>query len=121
NTFSLPQKSGFRRSFAYAGESVDRGFSVLVFPEGTRTKHGRLHPFMRGTGLLASQLAVPVVPVRIGGLYELKRSGRRGFAFPNTVSVTFGEPVSYARDEDPARITADLERRVRELGGQETE
>jgi long-chain acyl-CoA synthetase len=112
NTFSLPKASGFRRSFAYAGESVDRGYSLLVFPEGTRTEDGRLNPFMRGTGLLASQLRIPVVPVRIDGLFELKQQGRRFFSSPGSVSVTFGEAVTYAPGEEPARITADLERRV---------
>jgi long-chain acyl-CoA synthetase len=116
NTFSLPQKSGFRRSFAFAGETVDRGFSVLVFPEGTRTERGGLHPFMGGVGLLASQLGVPIVPVRIDGLFELKRAGRRFLAPPNSVTVSFGAPVRYDRDEEPARITADLEARVRDLG-----
>ena len=115
NTFPLPQKSGFRRSFAYAGEFVDQGYSVLVFPEGTRTEHGRLHPFMRGTGLLAAQLGIPVVPVRIDGLYELKRSGRRGFAWPGSVSVSFGEPVRFHPDEDPERITRALQARVAAL------
>ena len=38
NVFPLPQRSGFRKSFAFAGELVDRGYSVLVFPEGARTK-----------------------------------------------------------------------------------
>ncbi|HEV2707317.1 MAG TPA: AMP-binding protein [Pyrinomonadaceae bacterium] len=112
NTFPLPQKSGFRRSFAYAGESVDRGYSVLVFPEGTRTEHGRLNPFMAGTGLLAAQLGVPVVPVRIDGLYELKRAGRRGYARPGTVSVSFGAPTSYTPDTEATEISADLQRRV---------
>ncbi|HEX8473954.1 MAG TPA: AMP-binding protein [Pyrinomonadaceae bacterium] len=115
NTFPLPQKSGFRRSFSYAGESVDRGYSVLVFPEGTRTEHGGLNPFMRGTGLLASKLNVPVVPVRIDGLSELKLRGRRGFALPWTVTVKFGEPVSFAADDDPALITSEMERRVAAL------
>jgi long-chain acyl-CoA synthetase len=115
NTFSLPQKSGFRRSFAYAGASVDRGYSVLVFPEGRRTDDGRLKPFMGGTGLLASKLGIPVVPVRIEGLYELKRSGRRGFAGPGRVTVKFGEPVTYGPGAEPADITADLERRVARL------
>jgi long-chain acyl-CoA synthetase len=115
NTFSLPQKSGFRRSFAYAGASVDRGYSVLVFPEGTRTDDGSLKPFRGGTGLLASKLGVPVVPVRIDGLYELKRSGRRGFAGPGRVTVKFGEPVTYEPGTEPADITADLERRVKQL------
>jgi long-chain acyl-CoA synthetase len=115
NTFSLPKASGFRRAFAFAGESVDRGYSVLVFPEGARAEQLGMNPFMGGVGVLASKLALPVVPVRIDGLLELKLSGRRGFSLPNRVTIRFGEPVTYTRDEEPARITADLERRVREL------
>jgi long-chain acyl-CoA synthetase len=116
NTFSLPQKSGFRRSFAYAGETVDRGYNVLVFPEGTRTDDGRLKPFKGGTGLLALNLNIPVVPVRIDGLFELKRAGRRVLAPPRSVTVSFGDPVLYPREEDPARVAADLEARVASLG-----
>src|SRR5271165_3267722 len=41
NVFPLPQQSGVRESFAYAGESVDRGYSVMVFPEGVRTPDGK--------------------------------------------------------------------------------
>jgi len=115
NTFSLPKASGFRRSFAYAGESVDRGYSLLVFPEGIRADREGLNPFRGGIGVLASQLSIPVVPIRIDGLLELKLSGRRGYAAPHRVAVRIGEPVTYSRDEDPARITADLERRVRGL------
>jgi long-chain acyl-CoA synthetase len=116
NTFSLPKASGFRRSFAYAGESVDRGYSLLVFPEGTRAEAPGMNPFMGGIGVLASQLGLSVVPVRIDGLLELKLSGRRGFTAPHNVTVRFGEPVTYPRGEDPARITSDLERRVKEIG-----
>ena len=115
NTFSLPKASGFRRSFAFAGETVDRGYNVLVFPEGIRADAPGMNPFRGGIGVLASQLAIPVVPVRIDGLLELKLSGRRGFAAPHRVTVRLGEPVTYPRDEDPAKITADLERRVKEL------
>ena len=115
NTFSLPKSSGFRRSFAFAGETVDRGYSLLVFPEGARAEHLRMNPFKSGVGILAAELGVPVVPVRIEGLAELKVSGRRGFAFPGSVTVNFGEPVTYSRGEDAAAITADLERRVKEI------
>jgi long-chain acyl-CoA synthetase len=115
NTFSLPKASGFRRSFAYAGESVDRGYNLLVFPEGIRADAPGMNPFRPGIGVLASQLGVPVVPVRIDGLIDLKLSGRRGFTSPHRVTIRLGEPVTYASDEDPAKITADLERRVRAL------
>lgn len=115
NTFSLPKASGFRRSFAYAGESVDRGYNLLVFPEGVRAERLGLNPFRPGIGVLASQLRIPVVPVRIDGLIELKLSGRRGFTSPHRVTIRLGDPVTYAHDADPAQITADLERRVKAL------
>jgi hypothetical protein len=55
------------------------------------------------------------VPVRIDGLYELKRSGRRGFTMPHNVTILFGDPVTYPPDADAAFIAQDLERRVREI------
>jgi long-chain acyl-CoA synthetase len=114
NVFPLPQKSGFRRSFAFAGEMMDRGYSVLIFPEGRRTPDGEMKPFMEGIGLLAKNLNVPVVPVRIDGLYELKQQGKH-FARPGQVSVTIGEPISFARDDDSASIARELQRRVASL------
>ena len=113
NVFSMPQKSGFRRSFGFAGEMFDRGYSLLVFPEGQRTKHGAMNPFRSGTGLLISQLDARVVPIRIDGLWELKVANRH-FAWPGEVSVIIGEPVSYAADE-PEEIVRDLEERLNAL------
>jgi long-chain acyl-CoA synthetase len=115
NVFPLPQKSGFRRSFAFAGASVDRGYSLLVFPEGRRTTDGRMQPFMEGIGLLAQQLGVPVVPLRIDGLYELKRR-RKYFASAGEVTVTIGEPLSFKGEDDAAAITKELERCVASIG-----
>jgi long-chain acyl-CoA synthetase len=114
NVFPLPQRSGFRRSFAFAGEAMDEGASVLVFPEGRRTPDGGLKPFMEGVGILAKKLGVPVVPVRLDGLYEMKVA-RRYFARPGQVRVTIGEPVEFARDADPATIARELRRRVESL------
>jgi long-chain acyl-CoA synthetase len=114
NVFSMPQKSGFRRSFVFAGEMMDHGFSLLVFPEGQRTKHGAINPFMPGTGLLVQKLDAPVVPMRIDGLWELKRAGRH-FAWPGEVSVIIGEPVTYSPQQEPDAITADLAKRVSAL------
>lgn len=110
NVFPLPKKSGFRRSFAFAGEALDRGFNLLVFPEGLRAKDGHMNEFMAGTGLLVKELGVPVVPLRIDGLYQLKREGRR-HALPGEVTLTFGEPVTFG-DEDATEIAKELERRV---------
>ena len=109
NVFSLPRQSGFRQSFAYAGEAVDRGFSILIFPEGTETKDGRIQPFKAGIGLLVSELKVPVVPVMLRGLFEVKKRGQR-FVKPGTVSVSFGEPMTFTPDESAMDITSELDR-----------
>ncbi len=114
NVFPLPRKSGFRESFAFAGESVDRGFSLLVFPEGELTRDGALAKFQTGTGLLATKLNLPVLPVRIDGLWELKQAGRR-FARPGAVRVTLGAPVRFVPHTDPAAVAAELERAVSAL------
>lgn len=116
NVFPLPQKSGFRRSFAFAGEAVDRGYSVLVFPEGRTTKDGQLLPFMSGIGLLAAELNLPVVPLKIEGLYELKARHRR-FAAPGSVSIHFGTPLRFARGTAPAAISEELYKRMKDSEG----
>jgi long-chain acyl-CoA synthetase len=114
NVFSMPQKSGFRRSFSFAGEMMDRGFNLMVFPEGRRTKHGAMNPFMPGTGLLIRELDAPVVPMRIDGLWELKRANRH-FAWPGEVTVMVGEPVRYSNQDEPVQIAEDLAQRVKAL------
>ncbi|MBO0861071.1 MAG: AMP-binding protein [Chloracidobacterium sp.] len=114
NVFSLPQKSGFRRAFAFAGEAADEAFNILVFPEGRTTEDGRMNPFMSGAGLLAGNLGLPVIPIKIEGLFDLIRQ-RRYFSRPGTVTVTFGEPMTFEPGTDPAWITQELERRLRAL------
>jgi len=114
NLFPLPREAGFRRSFAYAGEAVDRGFSVLVFPEGRHTADGKMNPFRAGIGLLAVNLGIPVLPMRIDGLFEVKQSGRR-FAAPWRISVRVGEPMRFPPESDPQKIAAELQKAVEGL------
>ena len=114
NVFSLPQQSGFRQSFRFAGELIDRGYNLMLFPEGERTKHGRMNPFRLGVGLLARELHTPIVPVRIDGLWKFKQANRH-FAWPGQISVNIGEPVRYSRQEAPEKIARDLEQRVKAI------
>jgi long-chain acyl-CoA synthetase len=114
NVFPLPQQSGFLQSFAFAGNLADRGWNVLVFPEGKTTEDGVMSPFRSGVGLLAKQLNIPVVPMYLHGLYDLKRD-QRIFARPGHVEVTIGKPVRLLSDNEPNDIAHELERRVREL------
>ena len=114
NVFPLPRRSGFRESFAFAGDSVDRGWSVLVFPEGERTRTGRLAPFRAGIGLLATRLDIPIIPMRIDGLFELAKAGKK-FAGPGRVCVSVGEPVRFDPRTDPEEVARTIEKCVASL------
>jgi len=114
NVFSMPQHGGFRRSFAFAGEMIEEGNSVLVFPEGHRSPDGQLQRFKTGTGLLVKGLAVSVVPIRIDGLQSLAQQQRR-FAQQGEITVRIGDPVAYKTTDEPEAIAQDLQRRVAEL------
>ena len=111
NVFPLPQFSGFRQSFRFAGESVDRGYSVLVFPEGVvnNSEDGRMAPFQSGIGLLAENLGIPIVPMRLDGVWQMKRERRR-LAHFGEITVRIGAPVSFtpgtAREEIARRLEA---------------
>jgi long-chain acyl-CoA synthetase len=114
NVFPLPQRSGFLKSFSFAGDLADRSWNVLVFPEGQTTEDGRIAPFRGGVGLLAKQLNLPVVPIRLAGLFDLRQENRI-LTRPGHVQVTIGKPVRFSADQDPNEITKELERRVSEL------
>ena len=114
NLFPLPREAGFRRSFAYAGEAVDRGYSVLVFPEGRHTTDGKMNPFRAGIGLLAENLGIPVLPMRIDGLFAVKQAGKK-FAKPRTIRVRIGKPITFAPGTNPQTIAAELQKAVEAL------
>jgi long-chain acyl-CoA synthetase len=115
NAFPLPRHSGFRDSFSFAGEAMDRGYNVLIFPEGELTRDGSIQPFKSGIGILANGLEVPIVPIAISGLYELRAAGQRGFAPPGRVTIAFGEPITFKPETPATELTTKLERRVRKL------
>jgi long-chain acyl-CoA synthetase len=113
NVFPLPQHSGFRESFRFAGESADRGYSILVFPEGevNNSEHGRMAPFQSGIGLLAENLRLPVIPMRLDGVWQMKRAGRRLARF-GEVTVRIGAPSLFPPGISAEEIARSLESRV---------
>ena len=107
NVFPLPRRKDFQRSFAHAGEALDRGYNVLVFPEGTRSAEGELAPFRPGIGLLVKQAQAPVLPVALVGLGELKAKGR-GWFRSGKIEVRVGEPLRFGPLDTESAITERL-------------
>jgi long-chain acyl-CoA synthetase len=116
NVFPLPQLSGFRESFRFAGESADRGYSLLVFPEGIINDRDTpdMIAFQAGVGLLAQNLQIPIVPMRMDGVWQMKQEHRR-LAHLGELSVHLGAPVSFPPDTPPAEIASRLQTLVQTL------
>ncbi len=114
NVFPLPRLRDFQRSFAHAGEALDRGYYVLVFPEGTRSAAGQLARFRPGIGMLVKQSDTAVLPVAIRGLGELKVRGR-GWFQSGTIEIHVGQPIRFGPDATETAITARLHAEVEKL------
>ena len=87
---------GGKKSIARAASLMKKkGYSFLIFPEGTRTRDGRPGPFHRGGFFLALESGAPIIPVTISGSRELMPKGQ-WFARRGTVKAVFHEPVPVA-------------------------
>lgn len=81
-----------QRSVAAAAEALRAGLHFLIFPEGTRSKDGRLQPFKRGPFYLAMETGAPVVPIAISGTQKLMRKGSAKI-YPGVVHVRVLQPI----------------------------
>ena len=105
NLFPLPQTSGFSGAVKFMGKLTDHGFNTLIFPEGAHSLDGRMGDFQLGLGIIAKELGIAVVPVKIAGTEKVLPPKHSGMPRRGKVSVTFGEPMRF-RFEEPAEIVA---------------
>ena len=70
------------------------GGGIILFPEGTRTRDGKLQPARSGIGLIVIKSQAPVVPVRTFGTFEAYGRNHK-FPRPRRVAVKYGEPLHF--------------------------
>jgi len=80
------------KSLDEAAQKIAAGTSVIIFPEGTRSKDGKLHDFKAGAMILAIKSGVPIVPVAIRGTYEILPKGKL-LMTPGKVHIRVGRPI----------------------------
>ncbi len=115
NAFPFAKEgSGVRESLEHVARMLEEGWNVLIFPEGKLTVLGPTQPFKSGTGLLAVETGVPVLPMRIDvlrpGFYEGK-----WLPHPRArVRVNIGAPITFEPGTSYSEATERLEAAVRE-------
>jgi 1-acyl-sn-glycerol-3-phosphate acyltransferase len=90
------------KSVEAAAAAITGGKSVVIFPEGTRTRNGKLLPFKKGGFVLAAKSGAPVVPVTINGSMEINPCTRIAL-YPGTIRITFGKPIRPSGSDNAAR------------------
>ncbi len=80
------------KAFLESIEKVKSGASIIIFPEGTRSKDGTIGPFKKGSGLLATRSGVPVVPTTLIGTYDIIQKGS-GWIKPGPISIVISPPI----------------------------
>ena len=114
NAFPFSKEGNIRPSLENLGKILDNGWSVLIYPEGDRTVEGPMKPFLGGTGLIALESGIPVVPIKL----DIKDSGVP-LDFPikkkGQVEVRFGKPINFSPGTSYEEATTILEDNVRNL------
>src|SRR5438067_10160421 len=108
------------KSIDVLNRAVAAGHSIIIFPEGRRSRDGKLLPFKKGPFVAAIHLGVPVVPVVCKGTQQVMPKGQYLSITPGTVELVVLEPIPTAgmtyddrerlRDLVCVRIAAELER-----------
>lgn len=119
NTFPFRRHEDTRRSLEACARILERGDSLIFFPEGTRSTIGALQRFRKGIGALVQGKPYPVLPAYIKGAHEALAKGR---CVPQKtkIRVRIGSPESFqnapAGEDSAVEITRHLYTRVCELG-----
>ncbi|MFN0087063.1 MAG: lysophospholipid acyltransferase family protein [Blastocatellia bacterium] len=87
--------SDYKRMMKMTRETLDRGVSLIVFAEGSRTPNGLVRPFNPGVFRMAIQFGYPVVPMTIVGAHEFSRKGDWKL-FPSKITVHLHDTIDTA-------------------------
>jgi 1-acyl-sn-glycerol-3-phosphate acyltransferase len=113
NMFPI-SRGGGKAALDHARWLLDRGWSLLIFPEGKRSSNGSLARFRVGPSLLAIEKHVPVVPLYVEGSGAIRPKGsttnRQG-----PVTTVVGVPIEFAPGTDPSEATHSLQKAMEEL------
>lgn len=86
-----------RKAIASALERLKQGLILIIYPEGERSRDGKLHEFKPGAARLHLESGAPILPVAIKGSYELMPPGGK-LKIKKTVVITVGKPLDFEKE-----------------------
>lgn len=114
NALPLDRQGSVENSIKTIGSYVDKGYSVIIFPEGTRSPDGSLQEFKAGIGYIAKEMRTPVVPMYIQGTYALLPKGKK-LPKKGAVHLYFGKNILFSEKESYESISNKLHTKIQEL------
>ena len=115
NAFPITRGGG-RDALAYTQHLMENGWSILIFPEGRRSRTGELMPFRGGPAILALTHKVPVLPIYIKGASDILPPGSP-VSSPAPVTVRIGKPFAFPEGTTIPEAKGRMESEIRALGG----
>jgi 1-acyl-sn-glycerol-3-phosphate acyltransferase len=90
-------KNSKEKAAAKAIEFLKKGYNLFMYPEGTRSRDGKLQMFKRGVGRLYLETGVPILPVAMFGTYEMMPPGGK-LKLRRTARAVFGKPLEFPNE-----------------------
>ncbi len=118
NAFPITRGGG-RQALAYSQWLLHNNWSLLIFPEGGRSRTGDLMPFHGGPAILALGQNVPVLPMYISGASQILPPGTR-YSRPAPVTLTVGKALEFAEGTPIGEAKHVMEEAVRALAQKKT-
>lgn len=112
NIFPFSREGSVRDNLEYIGKLLDNNYSVILFPEGTRSS--KVKKFKTGTGYFSTALEVPIIPVKIEGTDKVLPKGRL-FPARGKIKVKFGKKMLFDRNIHYSEITESVEKTIRNM------
>ncbi len=88
------------KSMQEARNVLSQGKSIFIFPEGSRTRDGKMARFKRGGFVMAYDLDVPIIPITINGSYEAYPKSRKLYVRPTKLKLTIHKPFEFNKNEE---------------------
>ncbi len=117
NSFPLPRANGdgIKIGLDFMGQIIDSGYSVVVFPEGMVSRDASLLTLKRGAGLMAIEMGLPIIPVKIENSNYVVPYGKLFPRQVGSVIVKFGKPIMFKYTDTYTQASEKIESKMKEL------